>query len=358
MTLQIPKYIKIFFLLAIAIMLCYSLSIARDILIPLAVAIFFTFLLSPVSDWLMRKRVPKWLAILLSILLALIAVTGLLYFFVYQLMSFKDDLPELAANLQTKMNEMQSFIAKRTEFSRRQQSVWMDKKIQELGNDASTYIMNIFSTTGSFLADLALIPIYIFFLTFYSDRFKYFVSLLLDKQYHEKTFFIVNKVSRVSQQYLKGILIDILILSVLNSTGFLILGIKHAILFGTLAAFLNIVPYIGVMVGSIFPVIIALLTKDSIWYAVGVIGVCTFVQFLDNNFITPKVVGSSVSINPLAATIVLIIGASLWGVMGMILFIPITGMIKVFCDNVKQLQPYGYLLGEEIEIKPEAPKLE
>ena len=344
---QIPKYVKIFFFLAIAIMLCYSLSAAREILIPLSLAVFFTFLLFPISDWLQTKRWPKSLAILVSILVALIVVVGLLYFFIYQILSFKEDLPELENSLKAKLEELQSFIETRARFSRKEQTLWMDQKVTDLGNDASSYIMNIFSATGAVLADLALIPIYIFFITYYSDRFRHFVSLLTENQYHEKIFSIMNKVSKVSQLYIKGILIDILILSVLNSTGFLLLGLEHAILFGTLAAFLNIVPYVGVMIGSIFPIIIALLTKDSAWYAVGVIGVCAFVQFLDNNFITPKVVGSSVSINPLAATVALIIGASLWGVMGMILFIPITGMIKVLCDNITQLQPYGYLLGEE-----------
>ncbi|MFN8235666.1 MAG: AI-2E family transporter [Bacteroidia bacterium] len=93
------------------------------------------------------------------------------------------------------------------------------------------------------------------------------------------------------------------ILSILNSTGFMLLGIEHAILFGVLASILNIIPYIGVLIGSILPVLAALLTKDEIGYAIGAAGVCVTVQFIDNNFITPYVVGSSVSINPLTATI-------------------------------------------------------
>ncbi len=357
MLLQLPRYVKIFFVLSIAIMLFYSLSVAREILIPIAIAIFFSGLLFPISNWLETKKVPKWLAILISILLATVAMAGLVYFFIYQILSFREDLPKLAESLQTKLNDLQAFIAQKTQFSEREQMRWADKKIEDFCNEASTYMMNIFSATGSILGDLALIPIYVFFITYYSDRFRHFISMLLNQIYQEKVFYIVTKVSRVSQLYIKGILIDILILSVLNSIGFILLGIEHAILFGTLAAFLNIVPYIGVLVGSIFPLIIALLTKDSIWYAAGVMGVCTFVQFLDNNFITPKVVGSSVSINPLAATIALIIGASVWGIAGMILFIPITGMIKVFCDNVSQLQPYGYILGENEIDKPQAESL-
>jgi predicted PurR-regulated permease PerM len=145
--------------------------------------------------------------------------------------------------------------------------------------------------------------------------------------------------------------LDVLILAILNSTGFLLLGIKHAILFGVLAAMLNIIPYIGVMIGSILPILMALLTKDEIGYALGALGVCVFVQFLDNNFITPYVVGSSVSINPLTATIVLVASAIIWGISGMILCLPLAGMFKVIFDNIESLKPYGFLIGEEVNYR-------
>ena len=133
--------------------------------------------------------------------------------------------------------------------------------------------------------------------------------MITKKKKHDRALMVVKKVSMVSQKYVVGIFLDVLILSVLNSTGFLILGLPHAILFGVLAAMLNVIPYIGVMIGSILPILMAFLTKDSISYPLAVAGICFFVQFLDNNFITPFVVGSSVSINPLTATLVLITSA-------------------------------------------------
>jgi predicted PurR-regulated permease PerM len=166
---------------------------------------------------------------------------------------------------------------------------------------------------------------------------------------HERILEIIRKIASVCQNYIKGIMLDVLILAVLNAIGFALLGLQHPILFGVLAAVLNIIPYVGVLVGSILPVALALLTHDNSWVAAGALGVCITVQFLDNNFITPYVVGSSVSINPLTATIALIIFASIWGLMGMVLCLPLTGMLKVVCDNVEPLKPYGYLLGEEID---------
>jgi predicted PurR-regulated permease PerM len=295
----------------------------------------------------MSKKIAKWLAILSSLLLLLLVFGIIIYFFISQILSFREDLPLLSLQLKSKIIELQKYIAQHTPITRKEQSIWLNQKIEEIGTNASTYVMSFFSSTGSFISNLLLIPVYIYFITFYSSRFKNFILFITDAKYHEQIFIIIKKVTKVSQQYLKGILIDILILAVLNSIGFLLLGIKHAILLGTLAAILNIIPYIGVLVGSIFPFCIALLTKDSIWYAVGVIMVCTVVQFIDNNFITPKVVGASVSLNPLAATLALIAGSAIWGVMGMVLFIPLMGMIKVFLDNINSLHPFGYLIGDE-----------
>ena len=92
----------------------------------------------------------------------------------------------------------------------------------------------------------------------------------------------------------------------------------------------------------------ALLTKDSMSFPLAVLGICIVVQFLDNNFITPYVVGSSVSINPLTATLVLIASSLIWGIPGMVLCMPLTGMAKVVCDNIESMKPYGFLLGEEV----------
>jgi predicted PurR-regulated permease PerM len=133
----------------------------------------------------------------------------------------------------------------------------------------------------------------------------------------------------------------------LNSIGFLALGINHAIFLGITAALLNVIPYVGVLIGSIIPVALALITKDSIWIAVGALAVCVVVQFLDNNFITPLVIGAAVSVNPLATTIALILGGMMWGLAGMMLFIPLLGMLKVVFDRVDGLKPLGYLIGEQ-----------
>jgi predicted PurR-regulated permease PerM len=343
-----PYYFRATVKLTLAALIIAFLILAKNILIPLTIAVIFTFLLLPVSSKLEKWHFPKTLAILVSILLAFAVFGGMLYFFLDQIFSFVSDLPVLEKTFTAKWDSFQQFISETFHISRIEQKAWITSKIKENASTGGVLVLGIFSATTSFLASFALIPIYIFFLTFYQDKIKEFVLLIAKEEKDPKALIVVKKVSKVSQKYLVGLFLDVLILSVLNSTGFLLLGLPHAILFGVLTASLNIIPYIGVLIGSLLPIMMAFLTKDELGYTFAVAGICIFVQFLDNNFITPYVVGSSVSINPLTATIVLMASSLIWGIPGMILCLPLTGMTKVVCDNIDSLKPYGYLLGEEV----------
>lgn len=190
-------------------------------------------------------------------------------------------------------------------------------------------------------------------MTYYRDKFRHFVFLVSKEEKAEHALDVAKKISTVSQKYIKGLFIDIVILSILNSVGFLIFGLEHAILFGVLAAFLNVIPYIGVTIGSILPITMALITHDGFSTAIGVAAVCFGVQFLDNNFITPNVIGGSVSINPFTAILALTTSAMIWGVVGMVIALPFMGMLKVAFDNIDSMKPIGYLIGEEANFSPD-----
>jgi predicted PurR-regulated permease PerM len=346
-----PFYFRATIFLLLAGLMVSFLILAQNILIPFTIAVVFTFLLLPVSRRLEQWRIPKVLAILISIILALACFVAMIYFFYSQVLSFVKDWPAMQEALTAKWVSFQEFISETFNVSKIEQQVWLKTKIQESAATGGVLVLGIFSATTTFLASFALIPIYIFFLTLYKDKFREFVLLITKEDKNDHALMVVKKVSVVSQKYLRGIFLDVLILSVLNSTGFLILGLPHAILFGVLAALLNVIPYIGVLIGSILPILMAFLTKDSMTYPLAVLGICFFVQFLDNNFITPYVVGSSVSINPLTATLALIGSSLIWGIPGMILCMPLTGMAKVVCDNVDSLKPYGFLIGEEVNYR-------
>lgn len=339
------------FKLALTGLVIGFLIVGKPVLLPLVVAMLFSFLLLPISQRLEKWRVPRVIAIILSIVVAIAILAGLMYFFYSQILLFVNDWPELSKQMSGRLDALYQFINEKFDFSKYEQKIWVNERITSLGASAGSYALGVFTATGSFIATLALLPIFIFFITYYKPKFVHFIQLVFKEEKADDTLSIIKEISRVSQKYLKGLMLDILILSVLNSTGFLLFGLKHAILFGVLLAFLNIIPYVGVLVGSILPITMALITHDQISVALGVAAVCVVVQFLDNNFITPNVIGSSVSINPFASIIALTVSAMVWGMVGMIIALPLVGMIKVALDNIEPLKPYGYLIGEEKDYK-------
>jgi predicted PurR-regulated permease PerM len=339
-------------LLLLALIIAF-LVVGKPILIPLAISLLFSFLLMPISKKLEDWKFPRALAIIISLILAAALVSALIYFFYRQVLMFVNDWPQLSKQLTGKIDKIYEFISENFNYSKLEQKNWINDRISSLGSQAGSVALNVFTATGTFIATVALVPIFVFFLSYYRDKFKHFLQLEFKDERAEHAIDISKKISSVSQKYIKGLFLDILILSILNSIGFMIFGLEHAILFGVLAAFLNVIPYIGVTIGSILPIVMALVTHDGFTTAIGVGAVCVGVQFLDNNFITPNVIGGSVSINPLTAILALTISAMIWGLVGMVVALPLIGMIKVAFDNIERLKPYGYLIGEETNYSPD-----
>lgn len=218
--------------------------------------------------------------------------------------------------------------------------------IDKLVKDNLSKILGVLSVSGDFISNMVLIPIYIFFFLVYRNFFKEFLYKLFHKIPKYKVDHVTDSLLTTQRNYLSGIITVMGIVGILNSIGLLLLGIQNAFFFGFFAAILLIIPYIGITIGSLLPAMVALATKDSAWYAVGVIAVFAFVQFLEGNFITPKITGSKVSINALVAIVGLLVFSAIWGISGMILAMPIIATLKVLFDASNNLKPYGFLIGE------------
>ena len=125
-----------------------------------------------------------------------------------------------------------------------------------------------------------------------------------------------------------------------------ILGIEYAILLGILGALLNLIPYIGGLVAVALPMAVALATEASPVYALYILIIYYIIQLIDNNYIVPKIVASKVKLNALFSIVVVIAGNMLWGIPGMFLSIPLLAIVKLICDHVEPLKPWGFLLGD------------
>jgi predicted PurR-regulated permease PerM len=347
--MQKPKVIfsqsLAFSLISIGIIV-YGLWLLQDLLIPLVFSGLLAIILLPMTSWLEKYRFPRVLAISLSIIF-LIVVFFLLFYLAYtQIASFEEIIPELTTKGEKFFAQLQTYIRDNFNIGRKKQLVEGQKYLTEILKNNGDTISNIFGTTTSFLGNLALVPLYVFLLLLYRDFFKKFLYKLFKSTSKHRIDLILWKIKEVVLSYIAGLLIVIAIIGTCNTIGLLVIGIDYAVFFGFFAAFLCIVPYIGIFLGAILPILMALITKDSYWYAVAVAGLFGTVQMLEGNLITPYIVGSKVSVNSLAAMLSLIVFGNLWGVAGLVLAIPITAIIKVVFDHVEGLKPYGFLLGD------------
>lgn len=329
-----------------------ALYFGKDLILLFVASGLLAFLLLPLARKVETLGLPRWAGALTATLVMLVLVLGTFFLAGWQLTRFGEDLPALQAAFSEKGKALQRTIEEQAHISRRDQLKWFNERVGELASSGGNIVMKLFSGTGAVLAAVVPIPIIVFLLLLLKDKFRTFFEQL-GKTREGLVLDIMVNVSKLSRKYMRGVLLVILILGALSSLGFLLLGLKYAILLGFAIGFLNVIPYVGVLIGSLIPIIIALVTKDSVMYAVGALGVCLVTQFLENNFITPKIVGSSVSVNPLASIAALIGFGLMWGVVGMVLAIPITGMLKIVCDSIPSLKPWGYILGEDVDYPDE-----
>jgi len=156
---------------------------------------------------------------------------------------------------------------------------------------------------------------------------------------------ILMETKVIVQSYLVGLFMEFVIIATLNSIGLLVLGMDYAILLGVIGALLNVIPYLGGLIAVGLYVMVALITKSPV-YVFYIMGLYALIQFVDNNYIVPKIIGSKVKLNALVSILAVICGAALWGIPGMFLSIPATAVIKLILDRVDSLRPWGLLLGD------------
>jgi len=218
--------------------------------------------------------------------------------------------------------------------------------------EGGTILTSTLMATTSTLTDILLVLLFIFFFLLYRDFFRSFFYKAFSDTRRSKIDAVMQGIYTVVKDYLAGLAVVILIIGSLMTIGLLILGVDYAVFFGFFGACLVLIPYFGISMGSLLPAAYTLVTDDNPLKALGVIGVFLFVQALEGNFITPYIVGAKVSINPLAAIIVLILWENVWGIPGLILALPMTAIIKVIFDAVDELKPYGFLIGEAEKPRP------
>ncbi len=332
----------------------YILYIGRDLIIPLVLAALIAIMLNPVVNFF-HRRLNRVLAILSVMFLAGIIFSAVLYFIANQLVHFSEAAPLFEQRFAQLWTDTLNWIVTRFDLTETNITDFLMKAQTEIVNQLGKVIPQTIGTVGGTASMFILLPVYVFMMLLYKPMLIVFIEKLFAKDQQQVVDDILFQTQKLIQSYLVGLLLEIAVITLLNSIGLLIIGIEYAVLLAFVGALLNLIPYLGAIIAMLFMTTLAFATQ-SLSAAIWVAALYLFVQAVDNNFLMPKIVGSKVKINAFVSILAVLLGGAIWGIAGMFLAIPLIAIAKVIFDRVDSLQPLGYILGDEMP-ETNAPKL-
>lgn len=326
--------------------------LAKGVLIPLSMALLISFILFPVVKKLEGWGLNTLFAAFISILLLVGIITGSIILFSNEIMNLSDRVNDFTGKIMDVLTEIVVFINVNINFiDNLKRDELVEKGKEWISESSGSLVQNTFSSTAAFIAGLLTTVVFTFLFLIYRKGLTKAFMAFGDKENHDRIYNMLKNIQRVGMQYLSGMFILILILGFANSTGLWIIGIDSPFLFGFLAAILSIIPYVGTTLGATIPVIYAFMSHDSLFVPFAVVLLFWSIQTIESNFLSPKIVGSSLNVNAMVAILSLLVGASVWGIAGMILFLPFAAMLKVICEEFDQLKPVAMIISNDISGK-------
>jgi predicted PurR-regulated permease PerM len=325
----------------------------KSILVPLGLGFVFANLLYPSVRFLKIKlHFPDILASLLSIIIV-IGVLGTVFAVLgSEIGKVFQDLPLVTQNAKANLSHFQEWVDHTFHFSYNKQSDLI-QSVKETEMMSPKSMQPLFSVT-TLLLNIVLIPIYTFLILIYRRNLVAFIVSISKKskgrQAVPDTLELLLEINSILMRYLGGLGIEMFTVAVLTGFGLWLIGVKYFVFLGILTGLLNLIPYIGILIAGTISILMTLAGSTDFALIGGVVIVNIIVQFIDNNFLLPKIVGSKVSINALASVFGVIIGGTLAGVGGMFLALPVLAVLNIIFDHVENLRPFNYLIGEK-EVK-------
>ena len=344
--IKLPFIAKLCLVLLSTIALGYLAKIGQGILAPLFFSVLMALLFLPFANFLERKlRFSRVISTFSSLLIMLIFISTLIYFFSFQMSDFVNDFPVLKEQVSNSFNDLQIWISKTFNLNMRTQMSYINQGVEKLLASTAVilgFTVSMFSSTMAFFLFSALF--FIFILNYRRILYRFTISV-----FHEHHFEKVNEgiteIQKIIKEYISGLFIQIIIVSVLTAILLSVLGVKYAILLAVLTGLLNVIPYIGIIFSALLACLISFATGGN--HTLLVLLGYFAIHALDANVTLPLVVGSKVKINALFTFIGLLVGEQLWGISGMFLSIPFLVILKIIFERVQGLEPWGKVLGEE-----------
>ncbi len=334
--------------LLITLSVLVILYLGRTVLIPLFYSLLVALVLYPLVSKLEQKGLRRWLAITLGLLVVGVVFGGLLGVLIWQMNSFLGQIAQLTTDDETGFKALWSWLNGRiTDLSDDHRAEWWGPALDNLPGKMTPYVGTVLNALFGMLFNLFIIPIFTALLLYNRGTYVAALTALVSREWKPRVPELMQRAVTNYARFILGMVQVYLIVGTLNTIGFLILGVPNAILFGMLTAVATMIPYVGIIFSSLLPITLAYTTSGSMWMPVGVIFVLGLVQYLEANLIFPKVVGGKLGLNTLASLVIIFAGGLLWGVAGMILFLPLASIVMLVSKEVDDWEAVRLVLGEE-----------
>jgi predicted PurR-regulated permease PerM len=319
------------------------LYFGKTLFIPLFFGLLVAIVMFPVCRWFENKGWHKSLAITACLLIVTILFAALFAILVWQLNVFSKDAPAILRKLEAVLQQLQVWMIENIAMTTDLQNNWPERLSGTLG----IILQSTVQATINTVFILFLTPVYTALFMYHRKVFVQYLKLITPAKFKPQLDAVLQQTIHTYFNYIKGMVLVYLIVGTLNSIGLFALGVKHPVLFGMLCAIMTIIPYIGIVISALLPISLVWLETGNVLYPLGVVAVFGFVQYLEANIIFPKVVGTQLHISTLAMLVAIIAGGIIWGVAGMVLFIPFVAILKIISDHIEGWEPINLLLSRK-----------
>jgi predicted PurR-regulated permease PerM len=322
-----------------------ALYFGAGFLIPFVFAAFLAALMEPLASKMEKIGLSRFVSSFISALTVFIVIGGLSYLFFYQLRLFTEDLPQIETQLREFLRDMQQRFSAATGISPEEQKSLFQERSDDLTatleNQLTLFLGSLLLTTLKFLLTL----IYLFLFLLNRGKYGRFLLKYVPPEKEEQAREIMEQTGTVAHRYLWGRIQVMSLLAIMYLIAFAIFDIPYAVLLTIFGGLITIIPYIGPFISGILPVVFAIVFGMGFSQVLIFAGVILVIQLIESYVLEPVIIGAEVQLSPLAVIIAVIIGGAVWGIAGMILFVPIFAVCKILFDHTPALEPLGFLIG-------------
>ncbi|MEI4321223.1 AI-2E family transporter [Streptococcus suis] len=311
-------------------------SFLEIVLLPMILTGLLYYLLNPMVDWMEKHKISRTVGIsILFVLISLLIIWGL----AVAIPSIQEQVTSFAQNLPSNIQKIEGQVTGLLQDQRFEQfrptALEMLNKVndqivayaQKFSSSAVNWASNLISTASQIIVAILIMPFILFYLLRDGQYLNKHITQYLPTKWREPIGTVLSDVNGQLSNYVRGQVTVAIIVALMFSVMFSIIGLSYPITLGVMAGFLNLIPYLGSFLAMIPAVILGLIAGPIM--LIKVLVVFMIEQTIEGRFVTPLIIGSSLSIHPITILFVLLTAGQMYGVLGVLLGIPIYASIKV-----------------------------